>query len=58
VDAVHRAGIDAGGVFCPDAGFGNDIGHRPPPISESTVCLFEKNIQAPLGYTLAHGAID
>jgi catechol 2,3-dioxygenase-like lactoylglutathione lyase family enzyme len=30
VDAIHGTGVDAGGVFCSDAGFGNDIGHGPP----------------------------
>jgi hypothetical protein len=31
VDAIYGAGIDAGGVFCPDARFGNNEGHKPPP---------------------------
>jgi hypothetical protein len=31
VDAIHGTGVDAGGVFGSDAGFGNDIGHRPLP---------------------------
>ena len=31
VDAIYGTGVDAGGVFGSDAGFGNDIGHRPPP---------------------------
>jgi hypothetical protein len=31
MDAIYRTGIDAGSVFGSDAGFGNDIGHRPPP---------------------------
>ena len=31
VDAIYGTGVDAGGVFRFDAGFGNDIGHRPPP---------------------------
>jgi hypothetical protein len=28
VDAVDRAGVDAGGIFCSDAGFGNYVSHR------------------------------
>ena len=31
VDAIYGTGVDAGGVFRSDAGFGNDLGHRPPP---------------------------
>lgn len=31
VDTVYRAGIDAGSVFCFDAGFGDDEGRKPPP---------------------------
>jgi hypothetical protein len=31
VDAIYRTGVDAGGVFGSDAGFGNDISHRLPP---------------------------
>ena len=31
--AIHGAGIDARGVLCPDAGFGNDIWHGSPPRS-------------------------
>src|SRR5580704_18716983 len=38
VYAIHGTGIDAGGVLCPDAGFGNDICHGSPPLS-FTVCL-------------------
>jgi hypothetical protein len=30
VDAIYGTGINAGGVFRSDAGFGNDIGHGPP----------------------------
>jgi hypothetical protein len=38
MDAIYWAGIDAGGVFCPDAGFGNDVGHKPPrPIQIQTM---------------------
>ncbi len=29
--AIHGAGVDAGGILRSDAGFGNDIGHGPPP---------------------------
>src|SRR6266852_8944738 len=36
VNAIYGAGIHAGGVFCPNAGFGNDIGHGPPPLCRST----------------------
>jgi hypothetical protein len=28
VNAIHRAGVHAGGVFGSDAGFGNDVGHK------------------------------
>jgi hypothetical protein len=31
VDAIYGTGVYAGGVFGSDAGFGNDIGNRPPP---------------------------
>ena len=31
VDAIYGTGVDAGGVFGSDAGFGNNVGHRPPP---------------------------
>ena len=31
VDAIYGAGVDAGSVFRSDSGFGNDIGHKPPP---------------------------
>src|SRR5437879_12558830 len=41
VDAIYGTGIDAGSVFGSDTGFGNDIGHRPLPLSQSTVCLSE-----------------
>jgi hypothetical protein len=27
VDAVHRADVDAGGIFCADAGLGDYVGH-------------------------------
>src|SRR6266849_2114695 len=33
VDAIYRAGIDAGGVLYSDTGFGNDVCHGPPPPS-------------------------
>src|SRR6266849_404398 len=36
VNAIYGAGIDASGVFCPNAGVGNDIGHGPPPLCRST----------------------
>ena len=29
VDAIYGTGVNAGGVFRSDAGFGNDIGHLP-----------------------------
>jgi hypothetical protein len=33
VDAIYGTGVDAGGVFGPDAGFGNDKGYwSPPPV--------------------------
>ena len=31
VDAIYRTGVNAGGIFGSDAGFGDNIGHRPPP---------------------------
>ena len=31
VDAIYGTGVDAGGVFGSDAGFGNDKGHMSPP---------------------------
>ena len=31
VDAINGTGVDAGGIFGPDAGFGNDKGHMSPP---------------------------
>src|SRR5262249_8936104 len=31
VDAIYGTGVHASRVFRSDAGFGNDIGHRPPP---------------------------
>jgi len=31
VDAIYGTGVDAGGVFGSDAGFGDNVGHRPPP---------------------------
>jgi hypothetical protein len=30
VNAVNGAGIDAGGVLRPNAGFGDDVCHGPP----------------------------
>ena len=39
VDAIYGTGVDGGGVFGSDAGFGNDIGYKPPSLSEFTVCL-------------------
>src|ERR1019366_5503819 len=45
MDAIYGAGIDAGGVFGPDAGFGNDIGHGHLPLSEPTVFLFERTFK-------------
>jgi hypothetical protein len=30
MNAIYRAGINAGGVFGPDAGFGNNESHKPP----------------------------
>src|SRR6516225_11696558 len=35
MNAVHRADIHAGGVFCADAGLGNHIGHSRSPLSDS-----------------------
>jgi hypothetical protein len=50
VDAIYRTGVDAGGVFRCDTGFGNDIGHLP--LSEFTVCL-------PQGrFKLSRGEVD
>ena len=31
VDAIYGAGSDAGGVFCSDASFGDDVCQGPPP---------------------------
>src|SRR3984893_6475216 len=31
MDAIHRANIDAGGVFCADARLGNYVGHSRSP---------------------------
>jgi hypothetical protein len=31
VDAIYGTGVDAGGIFGPDAGFGNDKRHMSPP---------------------------
>jgi len=31
VNAIYRAGIDAGGVLGPDARLSNDISHGSPP---------------------------
>ena len=47
VDAIYGAGIDAGGVFCPDARFGNNEGHRTlPRLSEPTVLPRGEEVQA------------
>ena len=35
VDAIYGAGSDAGGVFCSDARFGDDVCQGPPPPSLS-----------------------
>jgi catechol 2,3-dioxygenase-like lactoylglutathione lyase family enzyme len=56
VDAIYGAGIDAGSVLCPDAGFGNDVGHGPPPPSLSTLCLPEGTFKRKHGKLLAYGA--
>jgi hypothetical protein len=45
VDAIYGTGVDAGGVFRSDAGFGNDIGHRPPPPIRFRLCLFERTFK-------------
>jgi len=37
VNAIYGAGIHAGAIFDPDAGFGNDIGHIPSP-SDLKLC--------------------
>ena len=39
VDAIYRTGIDAGGVFGSDAGFGNSIGQAASLKVGSTVML-------------------
>jgi len=36
-------------TFVPMQGFGNDIGHRPPPLSEFTVCPFERSFKRVCG---------
>src|SRR5216684_1408594 len=46
VDAIYGTGIDASGVFRSDAGFGNDIGHRPPPPIRTYGMPPERKIQA------------
>ncbi len=32
MDAIDGAGIDASGVLHPDAGLGDNVRHRPPPL--------------------------
>jgi hypothetical protein len=44
VDAIYGTGVDAG-VLWLDAGFGNDTGHEPTPITTSTVCLTQKKFK-------------
>jgi hypothetical protein len=46
VDAIYGTGIDAGSVFGADAGFGNDIDHRPPPPIRIYGMPVRENIQA------------
>ena len=43
VDAIYGAGSDAGGVFCSDARFGDDVCQGPPPPVSFTVCLGKVN---------------
>jgi hypothetical protein len=31
MDTIHRIHIHTGGVFRPDTGFGDDVGHRSSP---------------------------
>src|SRR6266852_1390551 len=49
VNAIYGAGIDASGVFCPNAGFGNDIGHGHLPMSLHTLCLCERRFKQRTG---------
>jgi hypothetical protein len=48
VDAIYGTSVDAGGVFGSDAGFGNDIGHRPPPAITVYGMPLGRQIQAEL----------
>jgi hypothetical protein len=45
MDAIYRAGINTGSILDPDAGFGNDIGHKPPSLLIHAM-LVRKYIQA------------
>src|SRR6266704_5939738 len=49
VDAIYGTGVDAGGVFGTDAGFGNDKGHRPPPPIRFRLCLFGRTFKRSRG---------
>jgi hypothetical protein len=58
VDAIYGTGVDAGGVFRSDAGFGNDIGIGHLPLSEFRVCLTEGRFKLSRGKLVAYGADD
>ncbi len=57
VYAIYGAGIDAGGVLCPDAGFGNNICDGLPPLS-FTVCPRQRRFKCGRGKLVAHGTAD
>ncbi len=58
MDAIHRTGIDAGGVFGPDAGLSNDIGHRPLPLPELRVCPPDGRFKGSRGKLVAYDTHD
>jgi hypothetical protein len=58
MDAIHGTGIDARGVFGPDAGFGNDIGHRPIPLAELRVCPPDGRFKGSRGKLVAYDTDD
>ena len=45
VDAIYRTGVDAGGIFGSDAGFGDGISHGPPPPIRTYGMPVGENIQ-------------
>ena len=59
MDAIHRAHVHTGGIFCTDAGFSDNVCYRSPPLRDlrlqiSTLSLCKPYVGFPLVSSSEH----